>query len=438
LHQVGYDPGKPIAYTFFRSVPALNNYELTLRYQQGFVNQLLSHSLRYPHVLYCMNNETQEPIEWGDYWARYVRARAAEAGKRVEVAEMRRHHDITSSTHRHMINHPDLYSFLDVSQNNWEAGQTHWDRILQIRALVQDRPRPINNNTIYSTGNEEEAVARMFRIIFAGGASARFHRPHPCEDLDAHEASTDFGLRLSPRAQAILRAARTFTGAMNVFACQPQNDLLSERSPNEAYCLAEPGKQYAVYFPNGGQVTLDISAAKGTLQLRWLDIARNAWHEPQAVTAAGTLELKTPGKGHWAVLVQPERKSAARSTIERFRPWPDNPDDGSVKEALQPWPKSPDGRYDLARFEPRWEDRPREFLPAVLDRRIVVALGIWDDWPTSDPGASLPVASTCLQRFMAANREACAADPRCRTRHGPAQARSSREPPWPRPYRSPS
>jgi hypothetical protein len=302
-HQVGYDPGKPIAYTFFRSVPALNNYELTLRYQQGFVNKLLSHSLQYPHVLYCMNNETEEPIEWGDYWARYVRSQAAEAGKQVEVAEMRRHHDITSSTHRHMINHPDLYSFLDVSQNNWEAGQTHWDRILQIRALVQDRPRPINNNKIYSAGNEEEAVARMFRIIFAGGASARFHRPHPREDLDAHEAATDFGLGLSPRAQATLRAARTFTEAMNVFACQPQNDLLGERSPNEAYCLAEPGRQYAVYFPDGGEVTLDASSAKGKMQVRWLDISRNAWQEPQTVDGGGTLKLRTPGKGHWAALI---------------------------------------------------------------------------------------------------------------------------------------
>jgi hypothetical protein len=75
---------------------------------------------------------------------------------------------------------------------------------------------------------------------------------------------------------------------------------------NEAYCLAETGKQYAVYFPNGGQVKLDLSAAMGTLQLRWLDIARNAWQEPRTVDGGGTLELNTPGKGHWAALVLAE------------------------------------------------------------------------------------------------------------------------------------
>jgi hypothetical protein len=301
---VDYGAGAtPTDHKFFHTAPALENNTLVLRYQLAYVDKLLSYSLKYPHVLYCMNNETGEPVAWSDFWARYVRAQAAEAGKPVEVAEMRRNHDITAPDHRHMIDHRDLYSFLDISQNNTQGGQTHWDRMLQVRAWIQDQPRPINNNKIYSGGNDEEAVARMFRIIFAGGASARFHRPHPLEGTDDHEKSTVWGLGLSPRAQATLRAARTLTEAMTVFACEPRNDLLSDRQPNEAYCLAEPGKQYAVYFPDGGLVKLDVSTAKGTLQVRWLDISRNAWQQPQSVTGGGTLELKTPGTGHWAVLV---------------------------------------------------------------------------------------------------------------------------------------
>ena len=216
---------------------------------------------------------------------------------------MRNQWDITHSNHHHIYNHPQRFNFLDVSQNSTQEGQTHWDRMLRVRAMVQDCPRPINNNKIYSGGNEEEAVARMFRIIFAGGASARFHRPHPLEGTDDHEKSTRWGLGLSPRAQAILRAARTFTDAMNVFVCRPRNDLLSERSANEAYCLAETGRQYAVYFPDGGEAKLDVSEAGDRLQARWFDIDRSTWQQPQPVDGGGTLELKTPGKGHWAVLV---------------------------------------------------------------------------------------------------------------------------------------
>jgi hypothetical protein len=63
------------------------------------------------------------------------------------------------------------------------------------------------------------------------------------------------------------------------------------------------GSMPAVYSPDGGQVTLDVSAAMGTLQVRWLDINRSAWQDPQTVESSGILELKPPGKGHWAVLV---------------------------------------------------------------------------------------------------------------------------------------
>ena len=90
---------------------------------------------------------------------------------------------------------------------------------------------------------------------------------------------------------------------MNVFACKPRNDLLRDREPNEAYCLAEPGRQYAVYFPDGGTVSLDVSDARGSLELRWLDITRSVWQEPQSATAGRTLELRAPGNGHWAVLI---------------------------------------------------------------------------------------------------------------------------------------
>jgi pimeloyl-ACP methyl ester carboxylesterase len=60
-------------------------------------------------------------------------------------------------------------------------------------------------------------------------------------------------LGLSEDAQIHIKSLRLLTDAMNVFVCEPRNDLLGDRSPNEAYCLAEPGRQYAVYFPDGGQ-----------------------------------------------------------------------------------------------------------------------------------------------------------------------------------------
>jgi hypothetical protein len=309
--QVNYPPrGEPTEHAFFRTGPALGNHELVLRYQQAFVDKLLSYSLPYPHVLYCMNNETGEHVEWGDYWAKWVSERAEAAGVKVYVTDMRRSENVRSKDHAHIFDNPDLYTFVDISQNNaWSGlGQLHYDNLLHVREYLAERPRPINNNKNYGAARhgEEESVARFCRIVFAGGASVRFHRPHPREDPDAHEAASDFGLGLSPRAQRIITSMREIGNAMEFVRTKPRNDLLSDRSANEAYCLAEPGRQYALYFPDGGEVKLDVSATPGSLEVRWLDINRSRWQEPQTVPGGGTLELEAPAKGHWGVVILPK------------------------------------------------------------------------------------------------------------------------------------
>jgi hypothetical protein len=305
---VNYAPrGNPTEHAFFRTVPALDDNRVVLRYQQAFVDKLLSISLDFPNVLYCMNNETGEHVAWGDYWADHVHRRAAEAGRTVYVTDMRRNEDVRAPDHRHIYDNPKRYNFLDISQNSPQAGQTHYDRFLFVREYIAERPRPINTTKIYNIrGGDEESVARFFRLIFGGGAAARFHRPHPLEGTGDHERSTEWGLGLSPRAQTTLRSARMLADAMNLFACEPRNDLLGDREPNEAYCLAEVRNlQYAVYFTDGGRVRLDLSAAPGPLTARWIDIQKAAWTGEAGLRGGGHVELSPPGKGHWAVLIVP-------------------------------------------------------------------------------------------------------------------------------------
>ena len=94
------------------------------------------------------------------------------------------------------------------------------------------------------------------------------------------------------------------TDEMDVFTCAPHNDLLAERKPNEAYCLAKPGKQYAVYFTNGGEVILNIEALKKPAELRWLDIMKCQWTASQPVQGGSRITLRCPSQGYWAVLIQ--------------------------------------------------------------------------------------------------------------------------------------
>jgi hypothetical protein len=286
---------------FFRSVPRLDNNELLLKFQQSQVDRMLSISLDYPNVLYCMDNETSGQPEWGAYWAEYIRNKAHAKQVEVHTTEMWDPWDLSHRLHRHTFDHPELYSFVDISQNNHQKGQKHWDNMQAQRQRIAERPRPMNNVKIYGAdtgrfGNSRDGAERFWRNVLGGMASARFHRP-------------DAGLGLSDSAQAHLKSARMLTDALKWFACEPNNDLLSDRRDNEAYLSAERGRQYAVYFPDGGSVVLDVSDMQARPIIRWLDIERSRWHEPRSafLDDQRRLRLETPGHGHWAAVILPAR-----------------------------------------------------------------------------------------------------------------------------------
>jgi hypothetical protein len=304
--EIGYKPQPdPTDHPFFRSVPSLDNNEFLLRFQKQFVDKILSYSLAYPHIIYCINNETGERVEWSDYWAAYLYDQAAVTGKMVEVADMRRHNNLDSQDHAHLYDNPQRYTFLDISQNNGAGGQEHYDNILYVREQIASDPRPINNTKIYGAAyhGEEETVARMVRILFAGGASARFHRPHPIDDPARHTAKSGVGLGLSPRAQQVIQSLRTVVKEFAIEQTDPRNDLLNDRKNNEAYLLAEPGRQYAVYFPDGGSVIIDLADAEGEMKYRWINLDEGRWISSGNIMAEDTIRFTTPGDGHWIGII---------------------------------------------------------------------------------------------------------------------------------------
>jgi hypothetical protein len=89
-----------------------------------------------------MHNETGEPVETGDYWAQFVREKALAKGVPVHVTDMRRSENVRSEDHLHIVNNHELYSFLDISQNNATRGlgRDHYESILFMRERVASQP----------------------------------------------------------------------------------------------------------------------------------------------------------------------------------------------------------------------------------------------------------------------------------------------------------
>jgi len=288
---------------FFGSVPALQSNELVLKYQRVHIDELVRRTVARGNVLYCMDNETNEAAEWGAYWAEYLKAKMAEAGRGVEVTEMWDAHDLTEEQHRRTWEHPETYTFLDISQNSHSPHSRHWDNMQWMRTQViqSGHVRPINTVKIYGAntgkyGSGRDGQERFWRNIVGGLASSRFHRPPS-------------GLGLGKRARQHITSLRMLVERVDVVNCEPHTDLVRERSWNEAYCTTEPGKQYAVFFPDGGDVYLDVNDAKtNVFLLWWLDIMACRWLPPERVPGdVNLIRLRTPrDDGFWAAAVKPD------------------------------------------------------------------------------------------------------------------------------------
>ena len=94
--------------------------------------------------------------------------------------------------------------------------------------------------------------------------------------------------------------------AIHIFSMAPRNDLLSQRTSSEVYCLAEPGRQYAVFFTGDGdgQVEIELIPSGGSLELRWLDIGASRWAKRAEISSSGDYMLKAPDSGHWVAVLR--------------------------------------------------------------------------------------------------------------------------------------
>jgi hypothetical protein len=264
-----------------------------LQYQQKFVDQLLSISLEHDNVLYCIDNETSVTSEWGKFWSDYIQKRAKERVKTVHVTEMWDPWDLDHISHRETFDHPETYSFVEISQNNHQRGENQWTNGLkQIEKLrLAGNLRPVNNVKTYGSelgrhgGGTQNGIQSFIRSALFGSAAVRFHRPPS-------------GLGLGDTALAVIHDLRMATDRIDFFSARPHNDLLLEREENEAYCRAVPGKDYLVYFPGSGEVELDIGTLGSDYQVEQLEMLTGQWTVIETEENSGILKLRSPGQNH--------------------------------------------------------------------------------------------------------------------------------------------
>jgi hypothetical protein len=83
--------------------------------------------------------------------------------------------------------------------------------------------------------------------------------------------------------------SRRLAERVNLAAMLPHGDLASS-----GYCLAAPGKEYIVYLPSGGEVSLDLSSATSRLQVQWLHPIDGKATAAPTVTGGSQVRFKPP------------------------------------------------------------------------------------------------------------------------------------------------
>jgi hypothetical protein len=66
-------------------------------------------------------------------------------------------------------------------------------------------------------------------------------------------------------------------------------------------CLANPGKEYIVYAPSGGAITIDLSGAFGKLAVEWLNPRTGVYQRQTTVQAGDKRILTAPDENDWVL-----------------------------------------------------------------------------------------------------------------------------------------
>ena len=98
-----------------------------------------------------------------------------------------------------------------------------------------------------------------------------------------------------PSLRQNLGYTRDYANRINLAAMKPRGDLCSSQ-----YCLANAavnGAEYLVYMPDGGSVTVNLTATPGTLAVEWFNPSNGTTVTAGAVTGGASRSFQAPFSG---------------------------------------------------------------------------------------------------------------------------------------------
>lgn len=241
------------------------------RIQEAYVKQVVDTVNDLDNVLYEISNENHPPsTEWQYHMIRFI--------KTYENTKPKQHPVGMTFQYRGGSNKILLDSAADWISPNHEGGYRD-------NPPAADGTKVIISDTdhLWGIGGNQVWVWKSF----TRGLNPIFMDPYDGVVL---------AKRFDPQWEPVRRAmgyTRQFARRMNLAAMTPRGDLTSTK-----YCLADPSREYLVYAPNGGKVTVDLSALKGEWTVEWFNPTTGKPIEAGKTTGGPRRQFTAPFNGH--------------------------------------------------------------------------------------------------------------------------------------------
>ena len=238
--------------------------------QEAYVRKAIDTVNDLDNVLYEISNENHPPsTKWQYHIIRFI--------KRYEKTKPKQHPVGMTFQYRGGRNRTLFESPADWVSPNAVGGYRDNPPVAKGDKVVLS-----DTDHLWGIGGNQAWVWKTF---------LRGHNPLFMDPYDGVVLSKRFDRKWEPIRRSLgytLRYARR----MNLAAMTPQNKLASTR-----YCLANPGTEYLVYLPSGGEVTVALSAAKGTLAVEWFNPSTGKARKPTRIEGGARRTLTAPFKG---------------------------------------------------------------------------------------------------------------------------------------------
>ena len=195
----------------------------------------------------------------------------------------------------HNVNSP-TNEYIDAPQVDFTAIQTKGsDPLDHNRLAIQwiERCKARKQRILmvgFDEGRPEEDRRAWWAAYLGGGVWEAHVRPPYDRPVSAWDA-----------VWTQLGGTRAFMESLPFWEMEPSNALVKA---GKAFCLAKPGHAYVLYLPEGGEVTVELSAG-GEYEVAWWNPAngRTGRSQDEGRVAGGPQRFLAPGKGDWALRI---------------------------------------------------------------------------------------------------------------------------------------